>query len=79
MKLLQILIAIDQLGNTLLGGYADETISCRAYRKQYNSTFWKYGRRFIDALFFWQEDHCYHAYQAELERRQYPVEFRDKN
>ena len=32
--LLQILVGVDQLGNTLLGGWADETISARAYRQQ---------------------------------------------
>lgn len=28
----QVLVALDQLVNTLAGGYADETISSRAYR-----------------------------------------------
>lgn len=28
----QILIALDQLANTLLAGHADETLSARAYR-----------------------------------------------
>ena len=28
----QFLIALDQLANTLVGGYADETLSARAHR-----------------------------------------------
>ena len=28
----QVLIALDQLANTLLAGHADETLSARAYR-----------------------------------------------
>ena len=31
----QLFIAIDQLGNALLAGYADETLSARAYRSQH--------------------------------------------
>ena len=77
MKLLQVLIAIDQTINAIFNGYADETLSCRAYRRQHKNKFWKYGRIVIDALFFWQEDHCYKAYQSEVERRHYPKEFRD--
>lgn len=77
MKLLQVLIAFDQLINTIFSGYADETISSRAYRRQDKNKFWKYGRIFIDFLFFWQKDHCYEAYKSELERKQYPKAFRE--
>ena len=77
MKLLQILIAFDQLINTIFNGYADETISSRAYRRQDKNKVWKYGRIFIDFLFFWQKYHCYEAYKAEIERRQYPKTFRE--
>ena len=30
----QILVALDQLINTLIGGYADETLSSRAHRRR---------------------------------------------
>lgn len=70
----QILIAIDQLFNTLLGGYADETISSAAHRRR------MLGRpvlaAVIDALFFWQKDHCEQAYKSEIERAHLPPEFR---
>jgi hypothetical protein len=75
MKILQILIALDQLINTILGGMADETISSRAHRKQHKSRRWKFMRRIIDWIFFWQKDHCYQSYLAELDRKQLPPNF----
>lgn len=63
MKLLQVMIAIGQLVNTVFSGFADETLSSRAYRRQDKSKFWKYGRVFIDSIFFWQKDHCHKAYK----------------
>ena len=73
MKLKQTLIAVDQLINAVLGGWADETLSSRAWRLR-NKHPWVY--RAIDCLFFWDPDHCYHSYQSELERRQLPPELR---
>ena len=72
---LQVLIAIDQLANTLLGGFADETISSRAYRAFAEGKA-RWPMRVIDALFFWQHDHCRQAYDSELERAQLPPEMR---
>lgn len=70
MSLKQIAIAIDQLANTLLGGMADETLSARAHR---TGSVWE---PVIDALFFWQADHCQDAYISEKERKQLPSEYR---
>lgn len=70
MSLKQIAIAIDQLVNALLGGYADETLSARAYRTQSPL------ERYIDAIFFWDENHCRTSFQSELERRQLPPQYR---
>lgn len=67
----QILIAIDQLANAVIGGWADETLSSRAWREE--------RRRlvvFIDCLFFWEENHCEASYISERERMQLPPEFR---
>jgi hypothetical protein len=72
----QILLAIDQLANALLGGWADETISSRAYRLQHGSRRWNLARLAIDALFFWQPDHCYEAYMSEVNRKQQDPELR---
>lgn len=75
--LLQILVGVDQLGNTLLGGWADETISARAYRQQHKLR-WRIALNFIEVLFFFQEDHCRKAFEAELDRRQLPPALRDQ-
>lgn len=72
----QILIAIDQLVNTIFGGWADETISSVAWRKRNEGRGWRFLRCLIDGLFFWQKDHCKSAYESELERRQLPDELR---
>ena len=77
MKLMQVLIAIDQLANTIFNGYADETLSSRAHRRQHKNRFWKYGRIVIDTIFFFQKEHCKKAYLSELERKQYPKDFRE--
>lgn len=72
----QVLLAIDQLVNTIFGGYADESISSRSHRA-YVSGKRKWTRNLINALFFWQIDHCKEAYESEIERSQLPVEMRD--
>ena len=71
----KVLIGIDQLCNAVLGGYPDESLSARAYR-------WRRDEKsaipaiLINALFFWQGDHCYSAYSSEIKRRQLPPEYR---
>ena len=71
----QVLIAIDQLLNTLLGGWADETLSSRAWRLR-NDPVWWWLYEFINVLFFWQHDHCHESYISELLRTQEPPELR---
>lgn len=71
----QVLIAIDQLFNTIFCGMADETLSARAYR-HYRDGSRKWPYHLINALFFWQEDHCREAYESEIERSQLPPEYR---
>lgn len=66
----QVLIAIDQLANTLAGGMADETISARAYRKG-----WVRAERFINWLFR-DQNHCADSYRSELVRSQLPKSYR---
>ena len=71
----KILIAADQLVNALLAGWPDETLSSRAYRWEQNGVR-SWPRRFIDRLFFWEQDHCYQSYISEREGRQLPPELR---
>lgn len=77
MNLLQIALAIDQLGNTLLGGWADETISSRCWRLRHKRR-WRVAMRLVDgaARLFGQRDHCRKAFESERLRLQAPPESR---
>lgn len=73
--LYHFVIALDQLFNAALGGYADETLSSRTYRRasqQQAKRRWRWVYKSINTLFFWQKDHCHGAYQMELLRRHLP-------
>ena len=70
-----ILIALDQIINATFGGYPDETFSSRVHRKaEAGQWFWKLLRSTIDAIFFWQKNHCQAAFQSEQLRRHSPAE-----
>lgn len=73
----QFLIAIDQLLNTILGGYADETLSARAWRAERDEKiFGKIFRPLIDVVLFFDPMHCYTSYISEKERKQFPNHYR---
>src|SRR5690625_1722868 len=72
----QLLIAIDQLVNAALFGWADETLSSRAYRTLYKRR-WRVIMRVINGIFFWQENHCRDAYLFERDKGHVPPEFRE--
>lgn len=72
----ETLIAVDQTINALVFfGWADETLSSRAWRMQHQFHF-KIFRVIIDTVFFFQPDHCYKSYLGERERLQEPPELR---
>ena len=73
----QIPIAVDQLVNTICGGWADETISSVAWRKRHDGRGWALLRKTIDLLFFWQQEHCKTACESEKNRLQCPPELRE--
>ena len=74
----QFLIAFDQVMNTLVyikgdgWGYADETLSARAWRLREQSS---YPYRIINGLFFWQENHCKTSYESEMNNKHLPKEY----
>ncbi len=73
----QFLIAFDQLINTILGGYADETLSARAWRAEAKGRFLgKVFRPLIDFILFFDKDHCYNSYLSEVQKRQFPRDYR---
>lgn len=74
MKPKQVLIAFDQLINTLFNGWADETFSSRCWRWHRD------GKRswpmyMVDAL-FWSKCHCLDSYVSERDRVHLPHELR---
>lgn len=75
---LQVLIALDQLVNALLGGWADETLSSRAWRMEVKGRPWgRVMRPLIDVLAWpFEHDHCRLSFESERTQRQHPPELR---
>lgn len=78
-----ILVALSQLGNALLGGYPDESMSARAHRTGSKGR-WPgvVTRPLIDTLFFVitlgrDKTHCLTAYESERTRRQLPAYYQE--
>ena len=77
-RLREVAIALDQLVNAVLGGYSCETISARCYRlRNYRPYSTMY--RVIDAIFFWQLDHCKASYAAQVARRNVPADYANQS
>ena len=74
----QNFIALDQLLNTLTFGMADETLSSRAFRADVKGRiFGRIFRPLIDALFFFDKDHCMKSFINEVQRRHLPKHFQE--
>jgi hypothetical protein len=71
----RILIALDQLVNSICGGWPDEALSSRAYRWEKNGKR-AWPRKLIDTLFFLDPNHCRESYESERTGRQLPPELR---
>jgi len=76
-RIKQVLIAVDQLANTLAGGWADETLSARCWRLRHHRR-WGFLQQAIDLLFFWELHHCHESYLNECFRRQLPSHYREQ-
>lgn len=64
--LLRVLVAIDQLGNTLLGGRCDHTISGRIGINAIRGKKWALVcEKVVNAMFFWEDDHCRSAIEYD--------------
>lgn len=75
-----VLIAADQFFNALTGGAADETLSSRTYRRAVLTQSkpkkcWLVLYKVINGLFR-DPMHCETAYHSELNRKQYPDDFK---
>lgn len=70
-----LLIAIDQLANTIFCGSPDETLSSRAWRLEQERGR-KWPRILIDLLLWFDKDHCKESYESEILRKQLPPSMR---
>lgn len=62
--LINILISIDQLANTLLGGHPDETISSRAGKYARRGSGW-FPCQLCKLLNLFQKDHCIRSIEED--------------
>lgn len=69
--LFQTAVALDQPLSAVTGGWADETFSARWCRRRVNPK-WNRAVKILNALFFWQRNHCETAYESEFNRRHMP-------
>ena len=78
-RIKHLLIAFDQLIYvviTLGAGMPDETMSAAAYRMELAGKPAGVFRPVIDALLWFDVDHCRQAYLSEAGRKQLPDEYR---
>lgn len=64
---INLLLALDQFANVLLGGQPDETISSRAYRGRREKWYWRWLAAALDRL---DPGHSLAAWEAERRGRQ---------
>lgn len=83
LYIFHILVALSQLGNALLGGYPDESMSARAHRTDSKGR-WPgvVTRPLIDVFFYIvtfgrDKTHCLTAYESERTRRQLPAYYQE--
>jgi len=63
---INLAVLFSQAVNVIIfAGHPDQTISARAHLNQHKPK-WRLIRSAINAVFFWQEDHCYTSYTADL-------------
>ena len=68
----RVLIGLDQLGNTLLGGAPDETISARAARNREKNPAAAVLCGILDSI---EGDHCQKAILSEIQGKQQAEEY----
>ena len=82
-NLKQLAISIDQVLNVVMcciigeQAWADETLSAHAYRWEKTGVR-SWPRKLIDALLWFDKEHCFESYQSERFGLQLPPELRPK-
>lgn len=73
-----VLIALDQLINTVIGGRPDETMSSRCYRNAQKYWYARGGQIVLDFIFRpWGKNHCYESYMSEVNRNHLGSDFKN--
>ena len=81
-RVTQLGVSLSQLLHCVVGlavgdAWADESLSARAWREERSGRRgWGRVRRAIDALFWFDPQHCRGSYEAEVERMQAAPEYR---
>jgi hypothetical protein len=61
------------INTVFFGGDMHTSVSARAHMEQAKPQ-WRNRRRFINAVFFWQQDHCRRAWEVDYKRALAKVE-----
>jgi len=72
----QVALSVDELLNSLLFGWSDETFSSRCHRADRDGKWYGFCRKGLDTIFFWDYQHCKSAYINERNRVHLPPELR---
>jgi len=70
-----LIIWLDYGFNILCKGWF-ETFSARCWRLRHKSRKWAFLRRLVDAVLFFDANHCQTSFQSELDRVYSPPEMR---
>lgn len=63
----RVAVLLSQATNcVLLFGHPDQTVSARAFANRHRPA-WGAVYRTINAVFFWQADHCRNSFEADIE------------
>lgn len=66
---LNVLAAWSQFWNAIWGGHRDQSFSSRSYEAKLLGKRWgRIAVPIVNAVFFWEPDHCRRAYLSDNER-----------
>lgn len=67
-------IASRTVNTIVFGGSMHQTLSSRAWVESFSSPQWARGRKFIDRVIFWEDNHCEESWASEVERARKTLE-----
>lgn len=70
--IINVLVALDRVVNSAIGGNPAETLSSVAYRKWRDREPWGFMMHVVNGLFWFTPEHCRLAYLHDRERKLAP-------